>query len=143
MCIRDRPFFVIGLRLERSHFELLRRRRVRVAAVPVFAAAVAVAYWLAPRLDTGWLYRNYSVQELHEPLWTAPVMTFALFGCAAVLTACFLAWVPARRVWFTALGGGTLYAFLLHAFPIKLSRWWEWYLSLIHILCVYKRQALS
>ncbi|MBF6049403.1 acyltransferase family protein [Streptomyces sp. NRRL B-1677] len=121
------PFFVIGLHLRREHFELVRRRWVRVAAVPVFAAAVAVAYWQAPTLDTGWFYRNSAVQDLHEPAWTAPVMTLALFLCSAVLTAGFLAWVPRRATWFTSLGAGTLYGYLLHGFLIKLSRWWEWY----------------
>ncbi|MBB4892441.1 fucose 4-O-acetylase-like acetyltransferase [Streptomyces olivoverticillatus] len=121
------PYFVIGLNLKRSHFELVRRRWVRVAAVPVFACAVAVAYALAPTLDTGWLYRNSSVKDLHHAAWTAPVMTLALFACSAVLTACFLAWVPRRATWFTALGAGTLYGYLLHGFLIKLSRWWEWY----------------
>ncbi|MCA6095013.1 acyltransferase family protein [Streptomyces sp. SCA3-4] len=123
------PYFVIGLHMKRSHFELVRRRWVRIAAVPVFAATVAGVYWLAPRLENGdeWVFHNDSVQNLHEPVWAAPVMTFALFALAAVLTACFFAWVPGRTVWFTALGGGTLYGFLLHGFLIKLSRWWEWY----------------
>ncbi|GHF35714.1 membrane protein [Streptomyces mashuensis] len=121
------PFFVAGLNLERHHFELVRRRWVRIAAVPVLAGAVALAYGLAPHLDEAWLFRNYSVQALHQPLWTAPVATAALTGCAAVLIVCFLAWVPRRRTWFTALGGGTLYGFLLHGFLIKLSRWWDWY----------------
>ncbi|MGK5637772.1 acyltransferase family protein [Streptomyces sp. URMC 126] len=121
------PFFVIGLNLKPAHFELVRRRWVRIAAVPLFACAVATAYLLAPRLDSGWFYRNATVRDLGEPAWTAPVMTFALFLCAAALTAGFLAWVPRRRTWFTTLGTGTMYGFLLHGFVIKLSRWWEWY----------------
>jgi fucose 4-O-acetylase-like acetyltransferase len=121
------PFFVLGLHMKAEHFELVRRTWVRVAAVPVFAGAIAFAYWAAPRVDGSWLYRNSAVQDLHAPLWSAPVTTLALSGCAAVLTACFFAWVPRRRVWFTALGAGTLYGYLLHGFLIKLSRWWEWY----------------
>ncbi|MFI9718260.1 acyltransferase family protein [Streptomyces sp. NPDC052396] len=121
------PFFVIGLRLRPEHFALVRRGWVRIAAVPVFAAAVGAAYWLAPRLDSGWLYHNSSVQDLHQPAWVAPFSTLALFLTAAVLTIAFLAWVPRRRTWFTALGGGTLYGYLLHGFLIKASRWYEWY----------------
>lgn len=121
------PFFVIGLHMKPEHFHLVRKRWVRIAAVPVFAGAVAVAYWLAPTMDTAWFYHNDSVQELDAPLWAAPVMQLALFACAAVLIACFFAWVPGRTVWFTALGAGTLYGYLLHGFLIKLSRWWEWY----------------
>jgi fucose 4-O-acetylase-like acetyltransferase len=44
-----------------------------------------------------------------------------------VLTACFLAWVPRRHMWFTALGAGTLYGYLLHGFVATGSRFWEWY----------------
>ncbi|MBH1933089.1 acyltransferase family protein [Streptomyces sp. AV19] len=121
------PFFVIGLQLEPRHFALLRRRWVRIAAVPLFTCAVATAYWLAPRLDSGWFYRNSSVQDLGEPLWTGPVMVLALSLCALALTAGFLAWVPRRRTWFTVLGTGTMYGFLLHGFVIKISRWREWY----------------
>ncbi|MFI9200354.1 acyltransferase family protein [Streptomyces sp. NPDC053048] len=121
------PFFVLGLHMRREHFELVRRRWVRIAAVPVFAAAIAVAYWSPPQLNTEWFFHNDSAQGLHESAWTAPLVLLALFAVAAVLTACFLAWVPRRKMWFTALGGGTLYGFLLHGFLIKLSRWWEWY----------------
>ncbi|GHF42207.1 acyltransferase family protein [Streptomyces morookaense] len=121
------PFFVIGLRMKPEHFALVQKRWVRIAAVPVFACAITVAWFLAPRIDSGWFYRNDAVQDLHQPLWTAPVMGLALFGCAAVLTAGFFAWVPRRRTWFTALGAGTISGFLLHGFVIKMSRWWGWY----------------
>ncbi|MFD0383928.1 acyltransferase family protein [Streptomyces stramineus] len=121
------PFFVIGLHLKAEHFQLVRRPWIRIAAVPVFAAAIACAYWAVPRMNGAWFYHNDSVQELDAPLWSAPVMQLAMFGCASLLTVCFLAWVPRRTVWFTALGAGTLYGYLLHGFVIKLSRWWEWY----------------
>ncbi len=121
------PFFVIGIHLKPEHFQLVRHKAVRIAAVPVTLCAVAFAYWAAPRMDSGWFYHNSAVQNMGAPLWTAPVMELALFGCAMVLTAAFLALVPRRRTWFTALGAGTLYGYLLHGFVIKLSRWWGWY----------------
>ncbi|MEV4440454.1 acyltransferase family protein [Streptomyces sp. NPDC049577] len=121
------PYFVIGLHMKAEHFELFRRRWLRIAAVPVFASAIALAYWVAPRFDEGWLYHNYSVKSLHHSSWAAPVMTFVLFGIAALLTASLFAWVPRHKVWFTTLGAGTLYGYLLHGFLIKLSRWKEWY----------------
>jgi hypothetical protein len=55
------------------------------------------------------------------------MMSLAMAACALVLSACFLAWVPGRRLWCTALGTGTLYGFLLHGFLVKGSRWWGWY----------------
>ncbi|MGW9134485.1 acyltransferase family protein [Streptomyces sp. NPDC055681] len=121
------PFFVLGLCLKPAHFQLVRRREVRLLAVPVFAGALAVAYWAAPRMNAAWFYRRDSAQELAAPGWTGAVMTLALFGCSVILVACFFAWVPRREVWFTALGAGTLYGYLLHGFLAKGSRFWHWY----------------
>ncbi|MFF5546261.1 acyltransferase family protein [Streptomyces olivaceoviridis] len=113
------PCFVLGLLLKPEHFALIRRPAVRVLSVPVFAAALAVGWWTVPRVDGGWFYRQSSAQDIGAPWWTGPLMTLAMFGCALLLTACFLAWVPGRRTWFTALGAGTLYGYLLHGFVVK------------------------
>lgn len=121
------PFFVIGLRLKPEHFQLLRRREVRLLSVPAFLCAVVVAYWAGPRMNSAWFYHRDSVQELGAPPWTGPVMTMALFGCSAVLVIGFLSWVPRRRMWFTVLGAGTLYGYLLHGFLAKGSRFWGWF----------------
>ncbi|MER6693534.1 acyltransferase family protein, partial [Streptomyces minutiscleroticus] len=121
------PFFVLGLCLGPEHFRRVRRRAARVLSVPVFAAALALAYWAAPRMNSAWFYHRDSAQELGAPWWAGVVMTLALFGCSMVLTACFFAWVPGRTTWFTVLGAGTLYGYLLHGFLIKGSRFWDWY----------------
>ncbi|MEU7239424.1 acyltransferase family protein [Streptomyces sparsogenes] len=121
------PFFVIGLHMKAEHFQRIRTPRTRLLALPVFAGALLFAYWAGPRMNSAWFYRRDSVQELAAPPWTGPVMTLALFGCSMVLVACFFAWVPRRRMWFTALGAGTLYGYLLHGFLAKGSRFWGWY----------------
>ncbi|MFF2846372.1 acyltransferase family protein [Streptomyces sp. NPDC058001] len=121
------PFFVLGLCLKPEHFRLVRRRRARILALPVFAAALLFAYWAAPRMNAAWFYRRDSAQELAAPGWSGAVMTLALFGCSVILVACFFAWVPGRRTWFTVLGTGTLYGYLLHGFLAKGSRFWGWY----------------
>ncbi|MGW3512790.1 acyltransferase family protein [Streptomyces sp. NPDC000994] len=121
------PFFVLGLSMKAEHFRLVRRRSVRIAAVPVFAAALVTAWWAAPRMHTSWFYHRDAAQDLGAPWWAGPVMTLALFGCSVVLTACFFAWVPGRRMWFTALGAGTLYGYLLHGFVIKGAGFQGWF----------------
>ncbi|WP_107471347.1 acyltransferase family protein [Streptomyces monashensis] len=121
------PFFVLGLRLEPEHFTVLRRRWVRIASVPVAAVALAVGWWSAPRLDDNWFYRESAAQKLGAPWWTGPLMTLALFACALLLTAVFFAWVPRRRTWFTALGAGTLYGYLLHGFVVKTATYGGWF----------------
>ncbi|KUL57597.1 acyltransferase family protein [Streptomyces sp. NRRL S-1521] len=121
------PFFVLGLVLKPEHFQLVRRREVRLLSLPVFAAALLFAYWVAPRISAAWFYRRDSAQELAAPGWTGVPMTLAMFGCSVVLVACFFAWAPRRRQWFTVLGAGTLYGYLLHGFLAKGSRFWDWY----------------
>ncbi|MGW1140613.1 acyltransferase family protein [Streptomyces zhihengii] len=115
------PFFVIGLCLRPEHFQLVRRREVRLLSLPLLAVAGAFAYWVAPRMSTGWFYRNSSVQEIGEgvPWWSGSVVFLALCACALMLTVAFLAWVPAGRSWMTALGAGTICGYLLHGFLVR------------------------
>ncbi|MET8947332.1 acyltransferase family protein [Streptomyces sp. NPDC004542] len=121
------PYFVLGLCMKPEHFQLVRRRWVRFAAVPVFAAALAVGWWAVPRMNTAWFYHRDSAQELGGPWWSGPVMVVAMFGCSLLLTACFFAWVPRRKMWFTALGAGTLYGYLLHGFLVKFADYRGWF----------------
>ncbi|WP_346345637.1 acyltransferase family protein [Streptomyces sp. SID5643] len=121
------PYFVLGLLLRPEHFRLVRRREVRILAVPVAACALAVAYWAVPRMDYAWFFHADSAPELGVPLWYGPVMTLAAFGCSLVLVGCFLAWVPGRRTWFTVLGAGTLCGYLLHGFVAQAAKYWGWY----------------
>lgn len=113
------PFFVLGLRLRPEHIDLLHRRSVRLLSLPVIAAAGLVAYKVAPHINYEWFYRYDSAQELGAPWWTGPVMTLLLSVCSLALAACFFAWVPRRHTWFTALGAGTMYGYLLHGFLVK------------------------
>jgi fucose 4-O-acetylase-like acetyltransferase len=121
------PYFVVGLLLRPEHFQWVRRRAVRIAAVPVFAGALAVAYWAQPRMAAGWFYHRDSAEELGAPAWAGLVMTPVLFVCALVLVAAFLSWVPGRRMWCTALGTGTLFGYLLHGFVAQAAGHFGWY----------------
>ncbi|WP_181768924.1 acyltransferase family protein [Streptomyces albidus (ex Kaewkla and Franco 2022)] len=121
------PFFVIGLFLKPEHFDLVRRRSARLLSIPVTLVSLVVAYWAVERMNAVWFYHRDSAQEMGAPWWVGVIMTLALFGCSMVLTACFLAWVPRRKMWFTALGAGTLYGYLLHGFFAKGSRFGDWY----------------
>ena len=121
------PYFVFGLLLRPEHFRLVRRRTVRILAVPVACCALAVAYWAVPRMDYAWFFHADSAPELGVPLWYGPLMTLAAVGCSLVLVGCFLAWVPGRRTWFTALGAGTLSGYLLHGFVAQAAKYGGWY----------------
>ncbi|MFI5660881.1 acyltransferase family protein [Streptomyces sp. NPDC051684] len=121
------PFFVLGLKLRPDHFRLLRHRAARPLAAVVGVGTLGFAYWAVPKMSNAWLLHDKAAQELGVPAWTGVMMTFALFGCSLVLTAAFLAWVPRHSAWFTALGAGTLYAYLLHIYPIRFARVDDWY----------------
>ncbi|GGX40201.1 hypothetical protein GCM10010353_64480 [Streptomyces chryseus] len=113
------PYFVLGLLLKPEHFRMVRRREVRLLAIPVVLCTLVFTYWVAPGMKLGWFYHSSAAQQIGAPWWAGVVMTFALFGCSLVLTACFLAWVPGRTMWFTVLGAGTLGGYLLHGFLVK------------------------
>ncbi len=121
------PYFVLGLCMKPEHFQMVRTRTVRILSVPVFAVALAVGWWAVPRMNTAWFYHRDSAQELGAPWWAGPVMVLAMFGCSLLLTACFFAWVPRRHMWFTALGAGTLYGYLLHGFLVKAGDYRGWF----------------
>ncbi|MFJ3229691.1 acyltransferase family protein [Streptomyces sp. NPDC086787] len=121
------PYFVLGLCMKPHHFELVRRRWVRIASVPVAAAALAIAWWSVPRMSTSWLYHRQSAQEFGAPWWCGPLMVVGLLACSLTLTACFFAWVPGRRMWFTSLGAGTLCGYLLHGFLVKYGDHQGWF----------------
>jgi fucose 4-O-acetylase-like acetyltransferase len=121
------PFFVLGLVMKPEHFQLVRRREIRILSAPVFAAALLVGWWAVPRMNASWFYHRDSAQELGVPWWAGPVMVLTLFGCSLLLTACFFSWVPRRPMWFTALGAGTLYGYLLHGFLVKGGSYWGWF----------------
>ncbi|TDC80326.1 acyltransferase family protein [Streptomyces hainanensis] len=121
------PFFVLGLVLRPEHLQLVRRRAVRLLALPVFAGALLVAYLVAERMPYQWLYHRETAQELGEAWWVGVAMSLALFGCAVLLIGGFFALVPGRRTWFTVLGAGTISGYLLHGFLVKAVIEWGWY----------------
>ena len=121
------PFFVLGLQLRPEHFQLVRRRAVRLLAVPVAAVALLVSFRAVPVISAAPFLHDRDAQGLGLPAWAGAVLTLTAYGCALVMTVCFLAWVPRRRMWFTALGAGTLCAYLLHIFPVQLSQKLDWY----------------
>ncbi|TXS40994.1 hypothetical protein EAO75_39880 [Streptomyces sp. uw30] len=121
------PYFVLGLVLKPEHLHRLHHRRTRLLAVPLFAGALTFAYWAVPRMNYAWFFHNDSATALGAPAWSGPIMTLAAFGCSVTLTAGFLALVPRDRRWFTTLGAGTLYAYLLHGFIAQAAEHGDWY----------------
>ncbi|MFJ7075691.1 acyltransferase family protein [Streptomyces sp. NPDC098781] len=122
------PYFVLGLCLKPHHFHhLTTRPEPRLLAAPLFACALLLAYWAVPHLNYAWFFHNTSATALSAPAWYGPLMTLTTFGCSTALTAAFLAHVPRHRTWFTPLGTGTLYGYLLHGFIAQTAEHGDWY----------------
>src|SRR5581483_5260435 len=113
------PFFVLGLFLRPDHFDLLKRPLARVLGATVLLGGLTVAFFADRHMATDWTFRNNGNAHFHVDDLTGTLMRVGLLLASAVLTAAFLAIVPARRRWFTSLGAATLYAYLLHGFVIR------------------------
>ncbi|MFF5040113.1 acyltransferase family protein [Streptomyces nigra] len=121
------PYFVLGLTLGERGEARLHDGLPRLVAAPLLMAALACAHWMAPHLDYAWFFHNDSAAGLGAPAWAGPLTTLATFACSMTLSACFLACVPRHRTWFTPLGAGTLYAYLLHGFVAQTAEHEGWY----------------
>lgn len=122
------PFFVLGLQLRPGHFERLRTRRVRAASVVVLAGLAAGAYAVAPHVDNlNWLSWDRGYEQLQSTLPRYLLVHTALLLCSLLAGVAFLALVPTRATWFSALGTRTMYAYLLHPMLVKLAEYQGWY----------------
>lgn len=121
------PFFVAGMLLRPEHFAVLARTWVRVLAVVVLVVAYAGAYVVKPYTSTELLYYSETATDLHTPYLEATALRIALLAGAFVLMAAFFALVPRRRTWFTSLGAGTIYAYLLHGILHRVAEHYGWY----------------
>lgn len=108
------PFFVAGMLLRREHFAMLARTWVRVLAAVVLVVAYAGAFVVRPYVSTKLLYWADTATDLDTPYVEATALRIALLAGSFLLVTAFFALVPRRRTWFTALGAGTIYAYLLH-----------------------------
>lgn len=122
------PFFVLGWKIKEWGLAGKWIDSPR-AVVPVRVAAAAVItlvlVLLAVFLDTwravglkGFLFYDFSYATLGYPEWWAGAIRLGVMAVSMVLCFAFLALLPRRALWFTALGGATLYVYLLHTFVL-------------------------
>ena len=116
------PFFVAGHLVGRDR-ERLKRLTVlplRIAAAVCLPGLAALFILFHELIDWRWLLpRSNAVQlGLSGGEWLA--IRAGAYGATLILGACAFSLVPKRRTFFTALGVGTFYVYLLH---IPLIRW--------------------
>ncbi|WP_460306355.1 acyltransferase family protein [Actinocorallia aurea] len=120
------PFYVLGLCLRPEHFDLIRRPGARPVGYAVLAAGLAGAFLIKDRVDYRWFYWRDAHKAFNVDWITGTAMRLAMMAAALVLVAAFLAVVPRRRHWFTALGAATIFSYLLHGFVIKYAQFQGW-----------------
>ncbi|MEU4969935.1 acyltransferase family protein [Streptomyces smyrnaeus] len=121
------PWFVLGLALRPAHFARLRTSGLlRWCAPPVLVAGGVAAYALAPGTDVHWLWMSHGQAELGVGTSTYLLVRIGLFAVTALMTGAFLALVPRRARWLTALGAVTLYPYLLHGLLTTAAHAYGW-----------------
>lgn len=113
------PFFLLGWRTRKQDFAWLSTPWARWASVVVLLGLVAAAWRLAPQVSERWLYASVGYASLGVGPWTGMAVRLGLLVVATVAGAAVLAWVPRRRLAWSALGSRTLQAFLLHGFLVR------------------------
>lgn len=118
------PFYVIGLHFTKRNFERLADIRVRIASLAILAGTfVASLLWSATwndRWSMQWLLfkHRYDEAPLEVGMLEGVGMRAVVLVIALTLTFAALSLIPWSRSWTTAMGGRTLYAYLLHGFVI-------------------------
>lgn len=113
------PFFVAGLVLPLdSYFAFVRAERNRILAAAAFVALFLGVLFLHP-YTTAWLTYDHTFGQMGVSTPVGVMMRSATLVLGGVMTTAFLTLVPRGRTWFTALGAGTLYVYLLHRFVVK------------------------
>ncbi len=115
------PFFLIGYKMERRHFEWLTTTKSRVASGAILLCAAIVAWHWAPDLSYSFLFGKNSYQALR---WTEPhaALYRALSMCASLVCAMsLLAIIPKKHSWFSVMGKRSLYPYLIHQAIIMIA----------------------
>src|SRR5690625_6054498 len=99
---------------------LLKRKSVKVASLIVLSA-VAIAIYIAPDLNSGWLLASKSYGDLGMPEYGG-LARLLVYATSALMAMSILAWIPQQKLRITDLGRRTLYVYLLHGFFIQYFR---------------------
>ncbi|ASK62022.1 hypothetical protein CFK37_07540 [Virgibacillus phasianinus] len=114
------PFFLIGYWVTKDHVMFLKRKSVQWASLAVMAI-VAVAIFIAPEFNSGWLLASESYGDLGLPELGILARTL-VYATSALMAMSILAWIPVKENMLTKLGTQTLYVYLLHGFFIQFFR---------------------
>jgi fucose 4-O-acetylase-like acetyltransferase len=115
------PFFLIGYWVtEKQLLQTVKNKRTKLISVVVMAA-LAIAIYVLPNFQTGWLLASSSYSDLGLP-GLGGLVRLLVYIVSAVMVISIFAWIPTKRYTWTKLGTRTLYVYLLHGFFIQYFR---------------------
>lgn len=123
------PFFVLGWHAKQwgiDTFWLSRFRSTvafgRMATGAWFAGLLAVVWWERDLVRASGIRKlltaDTSYAQAGFDLWFAGGIRLALFLMATIMIVAFLALMPRRQLWISALGAGTMSVYLIHSFVL-------------------------
>ena len=121
------PFFVLGMVLRREHFAWLHRPRVRIAAVLVLVVSALTVLLFFYDASAEWVYWRRTLAFRDVDLVYGTIVRAGMLLGTTVITAAFLSVIPVNKHWFTALGSGTIYAYLLHGLFVRTAEYLGFY----------------
>ncbi|KGI77176.1 hypothetical protein LF63_0111215 [Oleiagrimonas soli] len=113
------PFFLIGWQRLPDWCRADARMPARPLAVALLLALAALA--LDRRLDPRWLYGSASYAALHVSALHGSIQRLLLMAAATLAALAVFRLTPRRAFAWSRLGRGSLAAYLLHGFAIKLA----------------------
>lgn len=114
------PFFLMGYWLTQEHVMWLKTKGARIISLGVMTT-VAVAIFMAPEFNSGWLLASKSYGDLGLP-GIGGLARLLVYVTSTAMAASILAWIPKKDSKLTKLGSRTLYVYLLHGFFIQFFR---------------------
>ncbi|KRG16034.1 acyltransferase [Virgibacillus soli] len=115
------PFFLIGYYLKKEHFQKVISHQVKLlAAIPIIAVIILLVIF--PNLNETWLLGSKPYSQLQDITILGIFTRTGVYALNFIMAACFFAFVPRKRLFFTKWGRNTLYVYLLHGFIIRTFR---------------------
>ena len=113
------PFFLLGFKLKKEHFALLRTHQMRVMSTVLLIGIFAICSFIFKDSWNGWLLNSSTFSELGVSGTHAIIMRLFIYALMATATFSILSLIPSKKASFTSMGRQTLYIYLLHGFIIK------------------------
>ena len=113
------PFFVLGHLTAEKKIDFLRTKKAGWVGLFGLMTLFMGVHFLIPNGVEDWLLGSYSYSAMEMGRIQGVALRVGVYSVSFLVTACFLAVVPKRNLFFTEFGSRSLYVFLLHGFFVQ------------------------